>query len=258
MNVVERIRQELVKNPMLASLKHLLISPLLGFIYIPLGKKGLILHPKYRLKLYSHCTSVWILVEVFEDDVYERMFKVEKGDIVVDVGAHVGMFTVKALKEVGEEGLVIAIEPEERNFELLKRNTRGYRNVKLVKKAIGDKTGRAILYISELSGEHSIKRSSRATKSIDVEVDTLDNILSSLGVSKVDFLKIDVEGAELEVLRGAGGYLSEGKIRKVAVAAYHYCEEHKEVADFLSYYGFLVKKTQVKEKWYVYGWRRRT
>jgi FkbM family methyltransferase len=256
MNIVERIRQELVKNPMLVSLKHLFISPLLGFIYIPLGRKGLILHPKYRLKLYSHYTSVWILVEVFEDDVYERVFKIEKGDIVVDVGAHVGMFTVKALKEVREEGLVIAIEPEERNFELLKRNTRDYKNVKLVKKAVGDKTGRAILYISELSGEHSIKKPSRATKSIDVEVDTLDNILSSLGVSKVDFLKIDVEGAELEVLRGARGYLSEGKIRKVAVAAYHYREEHKKVADFLSHHGFLVEKTKVKGKWYVYGWRK--
>jgi FkbM family methyltransferase len=253
----ERICLELVKNPLLSSIKHIVVSPFLGFIYIPIGiKRGLILYPKYKLKLYSYNTSVWILLEVFKDDVYERVFKVEKGDVVVDVGAHVGMFTVKALREVGEEGLVIAIEPEERNFELLKRNTRGYKNVKLVKKAVGDKTGRAILYISELSGEHSIKRSSRAMKSIDVEVDTLDNMLSSLGVSKVDFLKIDVEGAELEVLRGASGYLSEGKIRKVAVAAYHYCEEHKEVEDFLSYHGFLVEKTQVKGKWYVYGWRR--
>jgi FkbM family methyltransferase len=204
MKLIEKIRQELVKNPMLASLKHLLISPLLGFIYIPLGRKGLILHPKYRLKLYLHYTSVWILVEVFEDDVYERVFKVGKGDVVVDAGAHVGMFTVKALREVGEEGLVIAIEPEERNFELLRRNTKGYRNVRLVRKAVGDRAGKAIFYVSELSGEHSIKKSNRTVKSIEVEVDTLSNILSSLGISRVGFLKTDVEGAELEVLAARG------------------------------------------------------
>jgi hypothetical protein len=46
------------------------------------------------------------------------------------------------------------------------------------------------------------------------------------------------------------------KTSKVAVAAYHYPEEHEEVGGFLAQYGFSVEKMRIKDKWYIYGWRR--
>ena len=170
MKLIEKLRQGLVKNPLLASIKHTLISPFLGFIYIPLGKKGFILYPRHKVVLYSHCTGVWVLLEVFRDNVYESVSKIEKGDVVVDIGAHVGMFTRKALKEVGEEGLVIAIEPEPKNLELLRKNTKKYKNVRLVNKAVGERTGKTELYISKTSCDHSIKNvnNKKDAKSIEV------------------------------------------------------------------------------------------
>ena len=241
-------------NPLLASIKHMLISPFLGFIYIPLGKKGLIFYPKEKVFLFSHYTGVWILLEIFRDDVYERLpeVRVKKGETVVDVGAHVGAFTIKARREVGENGLVIAIEPEPRNLELLKRNVQKYDNVIVIDKAVGNRKGKTKLYLSETSCEHSIIN--RGARSIQVEIDTLSDILSGLGISRVDFVKIDVEGAELEVLKSAGNYLK--KIKKISIAAEHYWGEQDNLESFLKSNGFSTKKIEVKGKWYVYGWRR--
>jgi len=59
---------------------------------------------------------------IFINKVYERFYKLKEGDTVVDVGANVGMFTVKASLSVEDKGNVVSIEPIEQNFELLKKN----------------------------------------------------------------------------------------------------------------------------------------
>jgi len=207
--------------------------------------------------LYSNYMDVWVLFEVYRNNNYEKVIMIEKGDIVVDIGAHVGMFTVKALKESGKEGFVVAIEPEPINVEILRKNTRKYDNVAIVKKAVGEKKCRAKLYLfgKNLSScEYLVKNMGREESSgvMEVEMDRLDNILSGLGISEVDFVKMDVEGAELEVLKGAGEYLK--KIKKIAIAAEHYPGEHEEVGKFLMSKGFSIKKMQIKGKWHVYGW----
>ena len=68
--------------------------------------------------------------EIFINKVYKRFYKLKEGDIVVDVGANVGMFTVKASLSVGDKGKVVSIEPIEENFELLKRNVE-FHNLKI-------------------------------------------------------------------------------------------------------------------------------
>ena len=155
--------------------------------------------------------AVSCTIEIFIKQVYERFYKVKEGDIVVDVGANVGMFTVKAALSVGDKGKVIAIEPIEENFELLKRNIEFHNlnNVYIIRKAIGRKKGKTTMIKSLLSATHQLKEIKDfknpefSIQEVDVEVDTLDNIVKEFSINRIDLLKIDVEGAELEVLKGA-------------------------------------------------------
>jgi len=164
--------------------------------------------------------SIPVFIEIFRDGVYEQFSSPEEGDIVIDVGAHAGMFTIKAAKLVGDSGLVVAIEPEPRNLALLQRNieSHGLTNVKVVSKAIYNKKTTARLYLQDLSVHHSL--SYRSRNYIEVEADSLDNIVSKLELDRVDFVKIDVEGAELEILKGAEKVLASPGI-KLSIASYH-------------------------------------
>lgn len=106
--------------------------------------------------------SVPIFIEIFRDGAYEQFSRLEVGNIVIAVGAHAGMFTVKAAKLVGDKGLVIAIEPEPRDLALLQHNieSHGLNNVKAISKAICDKAMTLRLYLQPHSGAHSLYHSS--------------------------------------------------------------------------------------------------
>lgn len=159
-------------------------------------------------------------IETFHESLYERAWSPREGDIVIDVGAYVGTFTVKAAKLVGDRGLVIAIEPEPKNLAFLEHNVKTYKlnNVKIIRKAVLDKTTKARLYLSNASACHSL--SYHHQNYIEVEADTLDNIISQLGLDHVDFVKIDAEGVELEVLKGAERILTSPEV-KLSIASYH-------------------------------------
>lgn len=158
-----------------------------------------------------------VFLEIFQDEVYERVWKPKEGDVVLDIGAYVGMFTVKAAKLVGETGKVIAIEPSPENYELLAQNCEGLDNVVLVKKAIMSWTGPGRLYYSKSAAANSLV--TRWKRHIEVETITLDSLIEELGLDKVDIIKIDAEGAELEVLTGAYKALAKGT--RLVIAAYH-------------------------------------
>lgn len=133
----------------------------------------------------------------------------KSGMTALDIGAHHGLYTVLASKRVGSAGIVIAFEPSPRERKQLLRNIRLNRclNVRVEPYALGRERSRAELYIVE-SGEdgcNSLRPPvvDGSTHRISVEVVTLDQVLSRNGIRSVDFLKLDVEGAELETLQGA-------------------------------------------------------
>lgn len=184
-------------------------------------------------------------LEIFVVDVYEQVFKVDLGDIVIDVGAGAGDFVIKAAREVGDTGRVVAIEPDQRNIALCRYNVERNglsNNVEIIAKAAGSRRTKAQLYLSSISaGHHSIMELSNT--SIEVDMDSLDNIASELGLSHVDFIKIDAEGAELEILKGTERLLGLPNI-KLAIAAYHPLPdgspEFPQVMSFLTAKGFKV------------------
>lgn len=197
--------------------------------------------------------GILAFIEVFQDEIYLKCGRPKEGDVVMDIGAYVGMFTVQASKLVGSHGRVIAVEPAPKNFEYLQKNTDELGNVIRVKKAAFNYVGEGKLSISRASPCHTLIYDHK--DGIEVEVITLDRLAQYLGLPKVDFIKIDAEGSELGILEGAETLLRNNKVR-LAVAAYHDIgkgkNEAEEVVKFLRKVGYQT----LLDNRYVYAERK--
>src|ERR687895_1246290 len=140
-------------------------------------------------------------------------FTPKKGDIVIDIGAHIGRYTITSSKQVGNTGKVVAIEADPENFELLKKNINlnNLTNVLPLHYAVFSTATRIKLYEQSASAKYNSVMLTRAAKTknyVEVNADTLDSILKQNGINQVNWIKIDVEGAEYEVLKGSTEMLS--------------------------------------------------
>ena len=144
------------------------------------------------------------------------------GMIVLDIGAHHGYYTLLASRRVGESGRVFAFEPSPRERQKLRWHLRWNHcsNVEVVDGALGLRAGEAEFFLApgRETGCNSLRPPGiRGTpKKLRVTIDTLDGFLSRGGIARVDFLKLDVEGAELSVLEG-GEHLLSRKPRPIAL-----------------------------------------
>ncbi len=139
--------------------------------------------------------------ERLELDVFSTVARTSEA--VVDVGGNIGLFTCVAASQM-KQGTVVTFEPVPTNLEYLRRNLdiNGLtESVEVVARAVSDEIGTAPIYLAAGTGTHSLASSVAASaRRIEVEVTTLDHWL---GDRVVDLLKIDVEGFDGHVLRGA-------------------------------------------------------
>ncbi len=153
--------------------------------------------------------------------LFERLIR--KGMIVFDVGAHVGYYTLRAAKLVGPEGRVYAFEPEPENYAILQKNIalNGYRNATLVQKAVTDRSGKVMLFLSGQGNDrHSIHANPRRLwrePSTEVATISLDDFMVAEGWPRVDLIKIDIEGAEPLAIQGMCQLLSRSDDLKLIV-----------------------------------------
>jgi FkbM family methyltransferase len=126
-----------------------------------------------------------------------------RGEVLVDIGAHMGRYTLTTAKVVGNEGMVVAIEPHPENCETLQRNIRLNRleNVIVLNFAAWDTDCELKLFTGDVAGHHSV-RMNRRLGWVKVKGRVMDRVLKELNLGRVDWIKIDVEGAECEVLYG--------------------------------------------------------
>lgn len=127
---------------------------------------------------------------------------VKEGDVVVDAGANIGYYTLLLARLVGPKGKVFAIEPDPENFALLKKNVEanGYNNVTLIQKAVGGESGTVKLFRSIRNGaQHSLALSDSDAPFVEVDLARIDDLVTE----PINFMKIDVEGAELGAMNGA-------------------------------------------------------
>jgi FkbM family methyltransferase len=171
----------------------------------PAGPRG----SRFQMKLSWQGHTTYVL-GAYENDFIDVMRRyLHSGDTCVDVGGHLGYYCLLMSKMVGPTGHVISFEPVPTNMAVLKENIalNSVTNVELVNSALGERPGTVSLICPEnfeLSWTPSIRAYNveGARNSIDVPMDTLDAFLHR-GGHKPTLIKIDVEGAELDVLSGA-------------------------------------------------------
>jgi FkbM family methyltransferase len=146
---------------------------------------------------------------------------VQPGMVALDVGAHIGYYTLRLARRVGSSGRVLALEPHAPTFRLLAENLPPARfpNVELVPVAAGDTPGEALLVEFMGSGKHSFydvsvldaEYRARGTK-VAVRVARIDDLMRERGLHQVHFVKLDIEGAEQAALRGMAEVLAASPV----------------------------------------------
>jgi FkbM family methyltransferase len=159
-------------------------------------------------------------------DIYERYgVSVHPGDVVLDIGAYRGTFTRHALESGAR--VVVAFEPQPDNYGCLEQTFAPEINrgaVRLVKAAIWDKAGTLQFSGADLTGHVS----GATDKSITVAATTIDDAVRDLGLDRVDFIKMDIEGAERHAVRGATRTLAAFQPR-MALCVYHLPDDPKPI-----------------------------
>jgi len=156
------------------------------------------------------------------EKVYDHpLVHVQRGDVVIDCGAHIGGFT-RLAPQAGAR-LVVAIEPEPANLRAFRRNTEQElksSRVILIPKGVWEMTGKLSLHLSNTGDSHSVIFAQKGPGDEVIEVTTLDALAGELGLDKVDFIKMDIEGSEANALRGARQVIDRWKPR-MAISSYH-------------------------------------
>ncbi len=171
---------------------------------------GLYFYVPERLDLMG----AYKLLKPFKTEPCIRRF-CRPGDTVVDVGANIGEWTLQMADAVGPSGRVIAIEPVPHLAEALQKSAlaNNMRQVSIAAVALSESEGQAEFSVERANTGGSrlgrYCRDGEAFDSITVRLETLDGLLARSAIGRVDFIKVDVEGFELEVLRGAHATLAK-------------------------------------------------
>jgi len=146
-----------------------------------------------------------LLVLAFGEKWMWKHLIINKDDVFLDIGAHLGKYSIP-LSRIASK--VVAVEADPENFKCLKRNIdlNKIKNITAVNIAAWDKSAVVKFYFTIGSGGRTAKEDlpdHRYTNGyIELQAEAMDQILRSHGISRVDWIKIDVEGAEYEVLKG--------------------------------------------------------
>lgn len=160
--------------------------------------------------------------------------KLEKSDVVLDLGANIGMFSCVAASKGCH---VYAFEPTPSTRELLKMNQRLYADFQIVAYAVCADIGKASFGCAVAddgdanTGENSLRLKGPESHQIEVDTITIDAFVEQSGLASVDFIKADIEGAERDMLRGARNTLAKFA-PKLALCTYHLPDD-KEVMEQL-------------------------
>ena len=171
---------------------------------------------RYLLPYWLLMEYMWQINGIIINEEYERYYKPKRGDIIIDAGAYMGVFTIKTAKIVGKEGLIIAIEPDSRNTRILKKNLslNGCNNVTIINKAVWSTCGEidykkyawsAVSAVATLRPDDIVEFGGKQTvvNVVKVPTTTIDDIVSDLGLNRLDLIKMDIEGSEIEAIKGA-------------------------------------------------------
>jgi FkbM family methyltransferase len=179
---------------------------------------------KFTLHSFKH-RGYWFYGRRREQQTMRSFSRlIRPGDAVAEIGGHIGYITVYLASLVGEGGRVVVFEPGTNNLPYLRKNTCDLPGVTIVECAVADFDGETSFYLEDLSGQNNTMLESYRTFDsnvaqsgianvarvcVKIPCTTLDHYLARASGPKPSFIKIDVEGAELLVLRGMSELLDE-------------------------------------------------
>lgn len=165
--------------------------------------------PPLRMRVHQ-LTDVHVSAAIAATGVWEPqetrflLDTLRPGDVFVDVGANIGYFSLLASRLVGPTGAVLAFEPESDNYALLEANSalNGCDNIRCFKAALGEENASGTIYLNELNrGDHSIYPEDSGRTGQEITIVNGSRLILEAH-PRVDFIKIDTQGAECDVVRG--------------------------------------------------------
>lgn len=162
-------------------------------------------HYGFDVKFRKPSYDTYVGGEVFYSDFYaiDKIFNIRDNPLVIDLGAHIGLFCLKVMF-LHKNARIFAYEPVNSNFELLMENiemNQLSKNVNIFNMAVSGKSEKRKINISKInSAGHSMLIAEDQSEQIVVNCTTLEKIFLDNAINSVDILKIDVEGAEYDIL----------------------------------------------------------
>ncbi len=170
---------------------------------------------KYCFPLYNFSYSKFKLKnDKAEIDILKNLIK--NGDTVLDIGSNIGFYAKILSALTGDKGKVYCFEPDSTNFNYLQKNTKGIKNITLFNKAVSDKTDFLKVYKSKLLNvDHRTYPVNNYDSVEEIASVSIDELIKNNTITKVDVIKIDIQGYELTAFSGMRQLLTNSKDLKI-------------------------------------------
>lgn len=172
------------------------------------GRERMIAINGVPIHLRTNTPDLFVAISGLYEEEYAYIH-LSNPQVILDAGAHIGTSSIFFARKY-PNAQVIAIEPEEENFDLLLKNTSQYKNIVAIRAAIWGTPEKRILQ-NRFTGQwgYTIAETSNRTESTGEEIDclTIDILMKELGITSIDFLKMDIEGSEKDVLEKSAGWI---------------------------------------------------
>jgi FkbM family methyltransferase len=189
-----------------------------------------------RMKIRVNTFDKQALYEVWKLKEYEtEHFVIHPGDVIIDIGAHIGTFSVWAAQKA-TSGRVFSFEPDPENYALLaeNKNLNGLTNLHIVNSAVSQVRGQVKLFTSNYHNmTHSFFEEGTRDHTM-VDTISLEDILQEYGLERVHFLKIDAEGAEYQIILNTPARILE-RIDKIFIEYHDYLNHGFNYRDLTGY-----------------------
>jgi len=205
-----------------------------------------------RLKMRGSESDVVIVEGIWIHKFYNpEGFEINDGDIVVDIGSHVGVFSIFASLN-NKKGKILAFEPISRNFDIINYNIKinKIKNITPIKKAVAATDGKKKMFLGFVDSTSSFKKSKYVKNDfINVQTITLKSIFNQYHIKQIDFLKMDCEGEEYEILFKCPDSIFK-KIKKISLECHNIDSKWNlnSLKKFLERKGFEVEVRQPIQK----------
>ncbi|MCG6152918.1 FkbM family methyltransferase [Leptospira bandrabouensis] len=159
----------------------------------------------FKKKMYFLYVPLYFLYKRFFERKEIAYFRkiIKEGDVIIDGGANIGFYTDLFSELVGENGIVVSIEPDLINFNLLCVRYGNRKNIIPINAALSDKTGVMNLYLSsDLNVDHRVYKTDENRDFVSVKAYSLDDLLDEIQIKKVRLIKTDFQGYDPVAIRG--------------------------------------------------------